>query len=144
MAGVRMSAADAQAKWQQRTAAATQDMAAGIHRVTEAPGQKAAAKSQKWLAAVTAAEPKFRRNVARVTLEQWKKAALELGVPRVAQGVQQKGYKWGEFAAEFFPYLDQGIQRVQAMPDTDFEARIARMVAMVRHSHGFQRSGAGR
>jgi hypothetical protein len=144
MAGVRMDATSAMEKWAQRTAGATQEMAAGINRVTEAPGAKAAAKSAKWLAAVTAAEGKFKRNVGRVTLDSWTRAALEVGVPRVASGVQAKKQKWGDFAAEFFPYLDQGIQRVQAMPDTDFEARIARMVAMVRHTHGFQRSATAR
>lgn len=141
---VRMSPAEAQQKWQSRTAGSTQEMVAGVQRVTEAPGAKAAAKSQKWLAAVTAAEPKFRRNVAAVTLEEWKKAMLEVGVPRVASGVQAKGHKWGKFAAEFFPHLDEGIRRVNAMPDTSFEDRLARMVAMVRHTHGFQRSGTGR
>lgn len=131
-------------KWAARTAGATAEMAAGVNRVTEAPGAKAAAKSAKWLAAVTAAEAKFKRNVGRVTLEQWKRSTLDVGVPRVASGVQAKKQKWGDFAAEFFPYLDQGIQRVQAMPDTSFEDRVQRMVAMVRHTHGFQRSASAR
>lgn len=144
MAGVRMGPQEAMEKWAQRTAGATNEMAAGINRVTTAPGQLAAAKSQKWLAAVTQAEAKFKRNVGRVTLDQWKRAALDVGVPRVASGVNAKKQKWGDFAAEFFPYLDQGIQRVQAMPDTTFENRVQRMVAMVTHTHGFQRSATAR
>lgn len=142
MAGVRLSPDEAMAKWQTRTSAATQDTAAGIKRVTEAPGLKAAAKSQKWLAAVTAAEPKFKRNVAAVSLQEWQKAALEVGVPRIASGVQAKGYKFGNFAREFFPYLDQGVQRVQQMPDITIEDSINRVAAMMRHNHGFRRSGA--
>lgn len=144
MAGVRMSPQEAMQKWQQRTAGATQEMAAGVARVTEAPGMKAAAKSKKWLNAVTQAEEKYKTNVSAVTLEQWKTAMTELGVPRVATGVQAKGYKWANFAQEFFPYLDQGIQRVQNMPDITLEDSIQRMVAMVRHNAAFRRSGTRR
>lgn len=141
MPGVRLTPAEAMAKWQQRTAGATQETMAGINRVTEAPGLKAAAKSQKWLAAVTAAEPKFKANVAAVSLEQWKKAAIEVGVPRIASGVQAKGYKYSNFANDFFPWLDQGVQRVHQMPDITLEDAINRVGAMMRHNAAFKRSG---
>lgn len=138
---VRMSPEDAQAKWAQRTSAATNDMAAGIARVTVAPGAAAVAKKAAWVQGVQSSVDKWARNTGRVSLDAWKAAAGGIGVQRVAQGVQAKQAKWGDFAREFFPHLDAGIQKLKNMPSNTVEDRINIAVAMMRHNHGFKRSG---
>lgn len=143
MAGVRANPQEATTKWVNRLSGATAEIQAGIDRVTEAPGVKAAAKRQKWIQAVQASQDKWARNVAAVSLEQWKQLFKDVGVQRIAQGAQAKRSKYTAFANQFFPYLDQGIQRVAAMPDTTFEERIQRAVAMMRHNHEFKRSASG-
>jgi hypothetical protein len=140
MAGVKITPDDATAKWAQRLSGATAEITAGIQRVTEAPGMKAAAKKQKWIQAVQASQDKWERNVRAVSLETWKSLFLAVGVPRIAQGAQAKQGKYTAFARQFFPYLEQGVQRVSAMPDTTFEERINKAVAMMRHNHDFKRS----
>ena len=140
--GVRVSPQDATTKWVNRLGGATADIQAGIDRVTEAPGMKAAAKQQKWLQAVQGSADKWKRNVSAVSLEQWKALFKSVGVPRIAQGAQAKQSKYTAFAQQFFPHLAQGISRVSAMPDTTFEERIQRSVAMMRHNHEFKRSGS--
>lgn len=141
MAGVKKTPQDATTKWVTNLSGATAEIQAGIDRVTEAPGIKAAAKSQKWIQAVQASQDKWKRNVAAVSLDQWKSLFKGVGVQRIAQGAQAKQGKYTQFANQFFPYLEQGVQKVQAMPDTTFEERIQRAVAMMRHNNQFKRSG---
>lgn len=142
MAGVRVSPQDATTKWVNRLSGATQEITAGINRVTEAPGARAAAKKQKWIQAVQASQDKWERNVRAVSLEKWKDLFLKVGVPRIAQGAQAKQSKFTEFANQFFPYLEQGVQKVANMPDTTFEDRIQKAVAMMQHNHAFKRSAS--
>lgn len=137
---VRATPSGAADKWAGRLSGATAEITAGIDRVTEAPGAKAAAKSAKWMAAIQASQAKWERNVAAVSLQTWKDLFKTVGVPRIAQGAQAKKGKFASFAAEFFPHLNEGIARVQSMPDLTFEDRINRAVEMMRHNHNFQRS----
>jgi hypothetical protein len=87
---------------------------------------------------VTAAFPKWKRNVAAVGLSDWQQAATA-GVSRVAQGAQQKQGKYQAFATSFYPHLDNGIAKIKAMPNDTFEARVQRAVAMMRHNASYQR-----
>jgi hypothetical protein len=140
MPGVRVTPAEATEKWVSRLSAATADITRGIDRVTEAPGQKAAAKKAKWLAAVQQSQDKWARNVAAVSLEQWKALFKGVGVQRIAQGAQAKKGKMQGFLEQFMPHLEAGIAKVNAMPDTTFEDRIQKSVAMMRHNHDFKRT----
>ena len=136
---VRVTAAQAQAKWLSRLSGATQEIRDGVNRVTTAPGQLAAAKKQKWLSAVTQSADKWAHNVSLVTLEQWKNSMLNYGVDRVASGAQAKQDKVGAFMTQFLPFLNNGLQRIKSMPDTTPEQRIQRMIAMVNYTSTFKR-----
>ncbi len=127
-------------KWQTRLSGATNEIQAGIQRVTTAPGQAAVAKKDKWLNNVQASQEKWARNTGRVSLADWQAAALHVGVPRIAQGAQAKVGKVESFLADFLPHLERGQAAVKAMPDNTFEARIQRAVAMMRHNSTFKRS----
>lgn len=140
MAGVRVTADQAQAKWVNRLSGATQDITQGVNNVSVAPGQLAAAQSQKWLQNVTAAADKWKRNVGNVSLEQWRNYMLNVGVPRIAQGAQAKQAKYGAFAQQFFPHLEAGISKVKQMPSTTLEDNINRAVAMMRHNASFKKT----
>lgn len=138
--GVRVTPQQAADKWASRLAGSTAEITAGINRVQVAPGAQAAAKKDKWLQAVTAAQDKWARNTARVSLEAWKKAALELGVPRIGQGANQKKHKMADFMNDFIPHLERGIQQLANMPDMTIEQRVNKAVAMMMHNHNFKRS----
>ncbi len=131
-----------QAKWVSRLSGATAEIAAGIDRVTVAPGQKAAARADKWLLAVQASQDKWKARVGGVSLEAWKQAAKTIGVQRVASGAQAKQAKFGAFIREFGAHLDQLDSKLSGMPDTTFEQRLQRMVTAARHNHDFRRTGA--
>ena len=139
---IRGTAQQASDKWKNRLSGAGAEVAAGVARVTVAPGQLAAAKRQKWLMGIQNAADKWQRNVAAVPLETWKRYMTEVGVPRIAQGAQAKQAKFTDFMNEFLPHLEQGVNKLANMPDVTFEDRIAKSVAMMRHNHDFRRSGS--
>jgi hypothetical protein len=127
-------------KWQTRLSGATADIQQGIQRVTQAPGQAAVAKKDKWLNNVQASQEKWARNTGRVSLSDWQNAAINVGVPRIAQGAQAKQGKVTSFMQDFIPHLERGQAAVNNMPDNTFEARIQRAVAMMRHNATFKRT----
>lgn len=141
MAGVRVTPQQATDKWVTRLSGATQEIQQGVQNVQRAPGLAAAEKHQKWLQAVQEGANKWRRNVASVSLESWQRSMVNVGVPRIAQGAQQKRDKVQAFAEEFFPHLERGVAAVERMPDTTFEDRIQKAVAMMRHNRTFRRGG---
>lgn len=137
---VRGDANSITSKWVQRLSGATAEIQAGIQRVNTAPGQRAVAKKDKWQNNVVNAADKWARNTGRVSLQDWQNAAINTGVPRIAQGAQQKQGKMQSFLNDFIPHLERGQQVVEGMPDNTFEQRVQRAVSMMRHNAGFKRS----
>lgn len=136
---VRVSPADGTTKWANRTTAAVPDFVKGVNNTQVNPMQKAAAKSDKYLQGVQNNVPKWQRNTAAFPFDQWKAITSGLGGQRLAAGVSAKQDKYTAFAEKFYPYLDQGLTKVNAMSDTTFEDRLQKMVAMARHNHDFKR-----
>lgn len=132
------SAAEVAKKWAQRASAAQPDYVAGIEAVTEAPGAKAAAKADKYIAKVTENVEKWADNVGATTLNDWKNATKGKA-GRYAQGVQQGTSNMGAFLNEYLPYVEQGRQQVANMPDMTVEDGVARAAAMIRHNANFKR-----
>lgn len=142
VAQVRVTPDQGAQKWQSRLSAASTEIQNGVNRVSVAPGQLAAAKFDKWLTGVQQAAQKWRSRVASVPLETWRAATIA-GIPRIATAAQAKQGKYQAFASEFYPFLEAGMQKVQALPDSDINARIQRAVAMMQYNATFKRSGTG-
>lgn len=137
---VRVTAQQATDKWVQRLSSATQQITNGVNAVQRAPGAAAAAQQQKWLQKVQAAADKWKHNTGAVTLQQWQTAMIQTGIPRIAQGAQQKQGKMTAFMSQFLPYLQAGVVKVDAMPSTSLEDGVNRAVAMIRYNAAFKRS----
>lgn len=125
--------------WASRLAAAQTEITAGVNRVTEAPGARAAAQVDVWLAKVTASRAKWVRNVSAVNLQQWQRAMTEKGIPRVGPGAQAAVPKMTQFFQQFLPFVEQGAETVRRMPKATIEDGIQRAVAMIRHNASFVR-----
>lgn len=136
---VRADATMATQKWLTNIGSATARMEAGANAVTVSPGAKAAAAADKWLAKVTQSKDKYKNNVGRVTLDQWKTAYIKVGIPRVSQGAQAKQQKYTDAMAAFLPYLAQGVARIDQMPKLTLSDSIARAVAMINHNAAYVR-----
>lgn len=117
------------AKWASRLGSSTQEIQNGINRITVSPTALAAAKQQKMLQNLTAAvnSGKWANNLKAVTLEAWKKAAIEKGIPRIAQGAQAAQPKMADFAGKLLPFQDALKQRLDAMPDLTLADSINRV-----------------
>lgn len=137
----RVTPEQAAQKWSTRLGGATAEITQGVNAVTVAPGAKAAAQKQAWLARVQASADKWARNVSRVSLDEWKSKMINVGIPRIAQGATANQDKMARFMNEFLPFLDRGVATVKAMPKVTVEDGIQRAVAMIRYNAGFKRGG---
>lgn len=128
-------------KWNRRIKAAVPDIQAGIQRVTTAPGESAAAKADKLLQRVTEAitSGKWAERVRSVTVEDWRRAALNKGIPRIAAGADGAMDKQREFASQLLPYLDRVVSEVKRMPDLTLEDAIARASYVIREMSKFRK-----
>lgn len=127
-------------KWKTNLSAATPSIIDGVNAVTEAPGVAAGRNLQGYLMGVQANAEKWKKRVEAVPLESWKRATLDLGVQRIAQGAQANVGKVEEFMREFIPHVEAGKNMLKTMPKVGLEDGIARMVAMARHNAAFKRS----
>lgn len=139
---VRATPEQAVSKWLNGLQGATQRMTDGANAVQVAPGVKAAAAADKWLLRVQAAKPKFINNVRRVSLQDWQRSYINIGVPRVAQGAQAKQDKVLAFHQEFLPFLAAGAAKIDAMPSATLEDGINRAIAQIRYNATFTRKSA--
>ena len=129
-------------KHARRLTASVEDVRRGIDRVTESPMEKAAAKKDKMLANLTASvnDGRWERGLKRVSLEDWKTKTRDVGVGRIAAGIQAASAKVTAFAEELLPHIDAGQAKLKAMPDITLEDNIARMTSFVRHMASMKRT----
>jgi hypothetical protein len=131
-------AASATQAWEQGLSGARQKYIDGVNAVTTAPGAAAAAQVGVWAANTSAAQAKFARNVAKVSLGQWQQAAAAKGADRLASGAAAGAAKMGAFLQKFIPYIQQ--QKASLPKRGTYEQNKARMIAMVDAAHKFQNS----
>lgn len=138
----KLTATEFQEKHARRLKAAVEDVRQGIDRVTEAPTAKAAAKQDKMLTNLTAAvnSGKWAAGLKRVSLEEWKRKARDVGVNRIAAGIDAAKEKVVAFAEDLLPHIDRGQAKIAAMPDVTLDDNINRMTSFIRHMSEFKRS----
>jgi hypothetical protein len=127
----KMSGSAFAEKWARRLAGATEDIRAGVETVSESPGKKAAEKKAKWVAKLTeaATQEKWARNVGSVTLDQWKRAITEVGIPRISAGVNAATDKMARFGEQLLSYQEANKGKIAGMPDVTLSDAKARMDA---------------
>lgn len=135
----RVTAEQAATKWRDRLTQSGQQITDGVNGVTVAPGTKAAAAKDLWAQRVAASKDKWASRVASVSLNDWQKSMIEVGIPRIASGAAAKVGKVEDFMQQFLPHLDAGVAKVKAMPKGDLGASINRATAMIQHNAAFKR-----
>jgi len=138
----KLTAAEFQEKHARRLKAAVEDVRRGIDRVTENPCEKAAAKQDKMLTNLTAAvsSGKWAAGLKRVPLEEWKTKARDIGVNRIAAGIDGAKNKTIAFAEVLLPHIDRGVAKIKSMPDVTLDDNINRMTTFTRHMAELKRS----
>lgn len=137
----KLTASEFQEKHARRLKAAVEDVRKGIDRVTENPCEKAASKQDKMLTNLTAAvsSGKWAAGLKRVSLEEWKKKARDIGVNRIAAGIDGAKDKVVSFAEVLLPHIDRGTAKIKSMPDVTLDDNINRMTTFVRHMSELKR-----
>lgn len=138
----KLTAQEFQAKHARRLKAAVEDVRTGIDRVTENPCDKAAAKADKMLANLTnsVTSGKWAAGLKRVTLEEWKRKARDIGVNRIAAGIDGASEKVVAFAEQLLPHIDREQAKIKAMPDVTLDDNINRMTSFIRGMANFKRT----
>jgi len=138
----KLTAKEFQEKHNRRLKAATDDMRAGVERVTESPTAKAAKKADKMRANVVASidNGKWAAGLNRVTLDDWKSKMINKGVGRVAAGIDEAAAKVESFASELLPHIDKVKSEIERLPDVTLEDNIQRMTTFIRGMSKFKRS----
>lgn len=138
----KLTPAEFQEKHARRLKESIPDIERGIERVTESPTAKAAAQEAKMKFKINEAlnSGKWSRGLKRVSLEDWKKAAITKGVPRISIGIDAAAEKTTKFAGELLAFEDTLKATIDKMNDVSFEDSINRMVAWVRGMKKFKRS----
>ena len=116
------------------------DIRMGIERVSSAPGQKAAAAQQRMKDNLNKSidDGRWAKKVAGVSLEEWKTAALNKGVDRIASGIDSAHDKQVQMAGRLLAAVDQSASKVRAMPKGTLQDSIARMTAFVTDMSKFK------
>jgi len=137
----KLTAAEFQEKHARRLKGAVEDVRKGIDRVTESPTAKAAAKADKMLTNLTSSvqSGKWAAGLKRVSLEEWKRKTRDVGVNRIAAGIDASKDKVIAFAEELLPHIDRGQEKIKGMPDITLDDSINRMTTFTRHMAGFSR-----
>jgi len=138
----KLTSAEFREKHARRLKASVEDVRRGIDRVTESPTAKAAAKQDKMLTNLTAAisSGKWAAGLKRVSLEDWKKKTRDVGVNRIAAGIDAAASKVEAFADDLLPHIDRGQEKIKAMPDVTLDDNINRMVSFTRHMSELKRT----
>jgi len=137
----KLTPTEFQEKHARRLKAAVEDVRRGIDRVTENPCEKAAAKQDKMLTNLTAAvsSGKWAKGLKRVSLEAWKAKARDIGVNRIAAGIDGAKDKVVSFAEVLLPHIDRGKAKIAGMPDVTLDDNINRMTSFIRHMSELKR-----
>lgn len=137
----KLSPREAREKHARNLKNSTQDIQRGIERVAEAPGKRAASKVQKMRQNLLASidDGTWESRVGSVSLEDWKTAAVEKGVGRIAAGIDGAAAKVESFYEQLFPHQESIQRELEGMPDLTLEDNIQRMTHAVRRMAEFKR-----
>lgn len=125
-------------KWVDRLSAATNSIRDGVNNVKTAPGQLAADRRDAYLQGVQANVGKWARNVAAVSLADWKKATLDKGLPRVAPGAAAAKDKFTRFMTDWLNFQASVVQPALAsQPRGTIDQNIQRAVTTMRLAYEF-------
>lgn len=130
---IRLTPQESTQKWMNRTTAAVPEYVQGVNRVSTAPGEQAAAQADAYIAGVQAALNKWKRNVASVSLADWKDRAANIGGPRIAAGVNAAMEKTLRATERNFQNIDNALAGLP--PRGNFEQNVQRMTQFVTRLH---------
>jgi uncharacterized protein YaaR (DUF327 family) len=134
-----ISETDFAKKWGDRLKGATSEIRDAVQKLDKDPGALAIAQQEKLLAKVTEAikSGKWAKKRAKVTLDDWKKAMLNKGIPNISTGVDNATSKVQDFAKKLLEYEKSQITEIDKLPTVTLEDSIRKMTEWVRRMAKF-------
>ena len=81
---------------------------------------------------------KWEKNLLSVSVEEWKNAVINKGIPRIAQGVNEAKPIMEDFFSQLLPYVENVRKEIAEMPDVTIDDAINRVTTFIRRMHEFQ------
>lgn len=119
-------------KWSTNLNAAGKYIQDGVARVQVAPGQAAAAASDRYLAGVNGAVNTWKTNVSKVSLQDWQNAMVKKGIPRLQTGTAQAVATKGAKIDQLLSAVDAAASAANQLPKGGLEQGIARATEFMR------------
>lgn len=128
-------------KHARRLKGSTEDIRAGIQRVTKAPTELAAQKKEKMKTRLVQAVDSgiWEKRLRKVSLSEWQTKTIDKGISRISGGIDAARDKVTDFARQVLPYIESGQSKIASMPDLTLEDSLARATAWIRHMAGFKK-----
>ena len=120
--------------WASGLTGRTDKIRRGVDRVTQAPGQAAAAAESLMKAKLLKAieDGTWKRMVSSVTLDEWKNAMKDLGIGRISAGVDKAKARQVAMASKLLPAVDAAAAKVRTMPKGSVEDSVNRASTFIR------------
>lgn len=131
---VRVTPDQYASRWGSGLKANVEKIREGVGRVTVSPGKTAAARADKWHAAMTqtSTRDKWARRIGAMTLEEWQRSMIAKGINRIAAGVDEAQPKMVAYAEVLIPHQNALLAQLEKMPDVTLEDNINKMVTFIR------------
>lgn len=136
-----ITAAEAAERWASRMQQAGENYRKGVSAVRVAPTERAAAAVDRYRQGINDAieSGRYERGLRSVTLQDWQKAALEVGAGRLGTGAAAAKGKVAKVFGPLFDHIEAGRQ---ALPQRGgLDTNIQRAVQMMQHMAEFKKRG---
>ena len=136
----RVTPAEYVEKHARRLKGSLEDIRRGIARVSVSPTEQAALAKDRMQTNLDAAidSGKWEEGLRRVSLQDWKEKTSNVGVNRIAAGIDAATTKNTAMATRLLAAVDAAADEVNAMPKGTLEDSIRRAETFMRRMHGAQ------
>lgn len=131
---VRFTPSEIRERWSSSLKASTEKIRQGVMKVEEAPSARAIKAKDVMLANLTEAirTGRWERQLSKVTLEDYKRLMMEVGVNRIPSGVDANAGKFEDFASKLIPAVNAALAEVNKIKPVTLDDSIRRMETFVR------------
>ncbi len=139
---LRATPEEASQAWREGLGRAGPKIERGVDRVTQAPGQKAAAKKTAYVAGVQAMADEWARRVAAVPLADWQQSVKD-SLGRITGISDLKARKYSDRIAPVFSHMNSIMPSIDSMPTDSLDQRINKSSEYQRKMAAYKKRTGG-
>ena len=138
---VRKTGAEVAQKWAKRLKASTEEIKQGVDAVTVNPYEQATKAKDKLIKNFIEAmeSGRWEYEMKKLSLEDFKTFMKEVGIPRIAKGVDMALPEQEKLFEALMAHINAGKAEIDKMPKETLEEAIAKAGAWIRHMAKFKK-----